>query len=1800
MNSVSPPADVSGLQPGAAPAASTIPVDRINELYRGEIFTDESARIARDRIHWMCAEVEGDTVLDVGCSQGITAILLAREGCTVTAIDTHPESMAYARDELARETPLVQGRIRLIETDLASLPEEPAFDTIVLGEVLEHQVLPERFLRSAVSRVKPGGRLVITTPFALHPHPDHKISVFPRHIKNIADRLGLTVVHLDVEGHYVRSVLVRPGTETVVPATVDLLEVTEQATLKSQQRLFDRLDDRAEQLKKKTDALKITQRKLAEANANVEQSQQQAAEAKKARDALAAREAKLAAETAALRSQHAAELKQTREAMAAEEARHGQQRAALQTALDEARAAHAAAQRDVAEAKQQFGAIRPSTGSSVERQAHDREVAAHLQRIATLEASAQSLRNSTSHRLGETLVAGVKSGNGLRALPGQLWGLGREVFQRRRARSAGNAFSSDEVQGLLHTFEQSGIEALRMQVESKRGGPSYSAVVFTRLSRELRTTSPNGSAETARLAYAADPQPFRAKWLAFRLFDVGALAEPVQLLRATAGTEFSASELRRADEIRSLHRLQQQLPGWTERARPAYAPRAGSMLYVSATCLPYHVSGYSTRSHELLQALTEAGLEVHALTRPGYPWDRQDRLAEASGPLTQRGAVQYRHLRQPAGGLPLESYLREAAEAIKKEALRLRVACIHAASNHVNALPALIAARELGLPFAFEMRGLWDLTRAARVDNYEGSERYQLNMSLEQHCALHADRVYVISSELHKQVLDWGVEEARIHLLPNCVNTSAIEAAVVLKSGPHSVTLTLGYAGSVLHYEGLGLLVEAIALLRSEGLAIKVKIIGDGEALPALREQVQAAGLSDTVELLGKLPPEEALRLVATCDAVALPRLPLAVCEMVPPIKLVEAMAMGKPVVVPNLAAFCEEIEDRRTGLMFKAGDAASLADALRRLAADPTRGASLGQAAREHVLEQRLWSHFASRIAADVVAGVRGAAPRQSLGAAELPSADPLAGLELSGLVESYQRGGAEALRTRSLEALSGLVGRARAAQLLQIGKALGQNGHSQAEGVLASTALELDNSEQTLRGFFWAAQRAHLFEEACNAIRQIESLYGSTPTTAQQEKLEQLKRSPAYQLTVLDLLPAQPLERLKSKPKRICYVLHNSLPYSTGGYSTRSHGVAGGIQQAGYEVIVLTRPGFPADIKPDLHPSAIPAEDCIDGIRYLRTPRPQRLGDSKALLSYVPQSANALEKHLRELRPELVVAASNHVVALPALIAARRLGIPFVYEVRGFWEITRVSRDSVFGDSAAFAVQRLLEAKVAQNADHVFTLTEPMREELIGRGVKGDRIDLLRNSCDPSRFLPRERDSVLAERLGIPISVPVIGYIGTFVEYEGLDDLAAACALLKQRGIEFRLLLVGNENTSGLDRGPITAKVAAVAAAAGFSDWLIMPGRVPHEDVESYYSLIDVAPFPRKPLPVCEMVSPMKPLEALAMEKAVIVSSVRALTEMIQDGKTGRVFEKGQINSLADALEALIQQPELRAALGRQGREWVQSERTWQRIGQLFTQKLAGKLSGTTASTTPTTRSMGSGKKVVEPRWWTQVDESLRASCRYVDVKQWSLSDAAQGLKESYVQRFGAEAVNRRIPTSNWARADICAQTVAPADRVLDVGSGLGEFVNLLSLGQRHGRITSVDLRDYDLWFDATGRLQRVYRDLFALDPAAHASEVVTCFEVIEHLPPQRVADAVRVLRSLAQRKLYVSVPFMEPLPLYRGHHTRFDAENLRALFPDARFTVFSKGNGEQPSAWILCEIEMIDSDATPIQSNSSEPTV
>ncbi|SNR59595.1 Glycosyltransferase involved in cell wall bisynthesis [Methylobacillus rhizosphaerae] len=407
------------------------------------------------------------------------------------------------------------------------------------------------------------------------------------------------------------------------------------------------------------------------------------------------------------------------------------------------------------------------------------------------------------------------------------------------------------------------------------------------------------------------------------------------------------------------------LTWWLSRPRrtsPAGTPVPGRLLYVAANCLPYHLSGYTTRTDAVVRAMRDSGIDIQVVTRPGYPWDRSDRRADSSQNVTIVDDMEYRHFHFPPNYLPVVAYAFVAARPIIAHARREKIAVIHAASNHVNALPALLAARKLGIPFHYELRGIWEITRISRMPEFEGSEAYLQGLALEGLVARNADTLFVISEQLGRYAQQhWGVPAERIRLLPNCVDPERIFPAEQELTEAN----TIAYAGSLMSYEGLDTLIDAVHILVKNNTPVHVDIIGDGEVKASLEAQTQQLGLSAHIRFHGKLPPETTRALLGGCSLVCIPRKPFKVCEIVPPIKLVEALAMAKPVIVPDLPVFRDELGNNPAGWLFKAGDPVDLARIITIALGNPEQLKTLSARARQYAQTQRRWQDFIVKPAA-------------------------------------------------------------------------------------------------------------------------------------------------------------------------------------------------------------------------------------------------------------------------------------------------------------------------------------------------------------------------------------------------------------------------------------------------------------------------------------------------------------------------------------------------------------------------------------------------------------------------------------------------------------------------------------------------------------------------------------------------------------------------------------------------------------------------------------------------------------------
>lgn len=413
--------------------------------------------------------------------------------------------------------------------------------------------------------------------------------------------------------------------------------------------------------------------------------------------------------------------------------------------------------------------------------------------------------------------------------------------------------------------------------------------------------------------------------------------------------------------------------------------------------------------------------------------------------------------------------------------------------------------------------------------------------------------------------------------------------------------------------------------------------------------------------------------------------------------------------------------------------------------------------------------------------------------------------------------------------------------------------------------------------------------------------------------------------------LPPRQPGPGLITRRRHVLYCLHQSVPHATNGYSTRSHGIAVGLQQAGWKVRATTRPGFPWDAGVKGLASGYHEAE-VDGVTYAAAAGWEL--NKTPLDHYLAAAADHYLREAQTSGAEVIVAASNHITALPALLAARRLGLPFVYEVRGLWEVTQASTEPEWANSERYRLMRSLEQQAAREADLILTLTEELADELASWGVPRDRIELIPNAVDGERFRPMARDEEIARKLDLRPGVPVIGYAGSAVAYEGLELLMDAMASLKQQGQAFVFVLVGD--------GKVIDTVRARAKALGLEGHCRFTGRVPFDEVPRYLSCMDILPVPRLSSPVTEMVSALKPLEAMAMGKAVVLSDVSPHKAMAGADERARLFRKDDAADLCRVLRALMASPKERERLGRAARAWIEKERTWKHVTEAYAHAL------------------------------------------------------------------------------------------------------------------------------------------------------------------------------------------------------------------------------------------------------------------
>lgn len=397
-----------------------------------------------------------------------------------------------------------------------------------------------------------------------------------------------------------------------------------------------------------------------------------------------------------------------------------------------------------------------------------------------------------------------------------------------------------------------------------------------------------------------------------------------------------------------------------------------------------------------------------------------------------------------------------------------------------------------------------------------------------------------------------------------------------------------------------------------------------------------------------------------------------------------------------------------------------------------------------------------------------------------------------------------------------------------------------------------------------------------------------------------------------------------------RILHILDHSMPMHSG-YSFRTRAILKAQIARGWEV---------AGVTGARHTEIGPPVETIDGLTFFRTDHAGPTTSPMREWREIAALAERTDEVAAEWRPDQLHVHSPVLNALAALRVARRRSLPLLYEIRAFWEDAAVGNGTRTAASPRYWATRMLETHAAHQADAVAVICEGLRQDLIKRGVSGDKIIVAPNGVDMSLFGdPPSADTALARELGL-LGGDVVGFIGSFYDYEGLDDLIAAMPALVIARPQARLLLVGG--------GPMEAALRAQAARSPVAERIHFAGRVPHTEVERYYSLIDILAYPRKKMRLTDLVTPLKPLEAMAQRRLVAASDVGGHRELIEDGVTGTLFPPDNPPALAAALAKLFANRGNWDQRRETARQFVETNRNWSsnisRYAPVY-QKLTGK---------------------------------------------------------------------------------------------------------------------------------------------------------------------------------------------------------------------------------------------------------------
>ena len=347
---------------------------------------------------------------------------------------------------------------------------------------------------------------------------------------------------------------------------------------------------------------------------------------------------------------------------------------------------------------------------------------------------------------------------------------------------------------------------------------------------------------------------------------------------------------------------------------------------------------------------------------------------------------------------------------------------------------------------------------------------------------------------------------------------------------------------------------------------------------------------------------------------------------------------------------------------------------------------------------------------------------------------------------------------------------------------------------------------------------------------------------------------------------------------------------------------------------------------------------EEDINEVRYYRT---GVISNSGLPFDKEIRLMKTLSRRIEEIieieKPDILHAHSSVLNAIPAVRLRRKLRIPVVYEIRAFWEDAAVDHGTYSEDSWKYRLVRLIETWICRKADHIGVLCRGLKEDLVKRGLSPEKITIVYNGVDVEHFNTYEPDAEYLKTWDLH-GKKVVGFIGSMYRYEGLDLLIDAFSQLLTTMPDAKLLLVGG--------GGVERELKKQVQRLNLNDKVIIPGRISHDRIPGIYALIDVLVYPRYSMRLTELVTPLKPLEAMAMGKALVASDIGGHRELIRNNETGLLFPAGNKFALAESIVVLLKDHALRKRIEKREIEWVKENHTWDKTTSVYTEIYAKAL--------------------------------------------------------------------------------------------------------------------------------------------------------------------------------------------------------------------------------------------------------------